>query len=372
MAKLRIALCITDLDVGGAERALVELATRLDRQRFEPVVYCLGPRPMSQQASCVPPLEDAGIEVHCLGAERSRQIVSVARQLRRQFETQQPDLVQSFLFHANLVGRFAARKAGVRAVVSGIRVAEPRRWHLWADRLTASLVDRYVCVSRSVASFSTDVARLPEAKLVVIPNAVDVDRYPAEKAIDAAELGVGPGRRMVACVGRLEPQKGVRWLVESAPGWLDRLEQCDLVLVGQGPQREELEQLCRKLDIARRVRFLGWRSDVPEILAASQLLVLPSRWEGMPNAVLEAMASRLPVVACDVQGVRELLGPAADQQTVRYGNSTGLADRIVDLMSDERLREDLGQQNRQRVEAEFTFDRVVGAYEDLWESLAGS
>lgn len=371
MASLKIALCITDLDVGGAERALVELATRLDRRRFEPAVYCLGPRPGAQQASCVPPLEKAGVEVHCLGAARIWQLSSVGLKLKRLLKTRSPDVVQSFLFHANLVSRLAARQAGVGPVISGIRVAEPRLWHLWADRLTSKLVDRYVCVSQSVARFSVAKARLPTEKLVVIPNAVDVDRLPAPSGIDPAALGLKSGRRMVAYVGRLEPQKGVGWLIESASNWLDRLPDCDLVLVGQGPDRQPLERLCRRLGVARRVRFAGWRSDVPEILAASELLVLPSKWEGMPNVVLEAMASRLPVVASDVEGVRELLGPAADEQTVAYGDSGALAEKIVKLVSDKSLAGDLGRRNRQRAEQEFTFGRVVAAYEDLWGSLAG-
>jgi starch synthase (maltosyl-transferring) len=370
MARLKIALCITDLDVGGAERALVQLATRLDRRRFEPTVYCLGPRPPINEASCVPPLEKAGIEVHCLGAAASWQIVPVARQLKRLFEARLPDMVQSFLFHANLVSRIAAWRAGVRPVISGIRVAEPRRWHLWADRWTGSLVDRYVCVSESVARFSFARAGLPAEKMVVIPNGVDPDRYPAERPADPASLGVAEGRRMVIFVGRLDPQKGVGWLVDSAPAWLEQAADYDLVLVGQGPEQALLERRVAELGIAGRVHFPGWRGDVPEILAASELLVLPSRWEGMPNVVLEAMASRLPVVASDVEGVRELLGPNAEQQTVRYGDSHRLAERIVQLVSDRKVARELGSRNRRRVEEEFTFDKVVDAYQDLWQSLA--
>lgn len=370
MATLKIALCITDLDVGGAERALVQLATGLDRDRFEPVVYCLGPRPPRDDASCVPPLEAAGIEVHCLGAAASRQILPVASQLKRFFNAHRPDVVQSFLFHANLVSRIAAWRAGVRPVVAGIRVAEPRRWHLWADRWTGSLVDRYVAVSESVARFSAERAGLPAEKIVVIPNGVDPARYPAEHAAAPASLGVAEGRRLVTFIGRLDPQKGVRWLIDSAPAWLAEAADCDLVLVGDGPERATLERQAAELGIADRVHLVGWRADVPEILAASQLLVLPSRWEGMPNVVLEAMASRLPVVASDVEGVRELLGPNADGQVVAFGDSGGLAKRILEFLADRSLAEEMGRRNRRRIEEQFTVERVVEAYQGLWQSLA--
>lgn len=104
MPPCRVALCVTDLDVGGAEQCLVELATRLDRREFEPVVYCLGPRPASAEASCVPRLEAAGVEVHCLGARGGRNILPTLRHLRRLLASQRPDLVQTLLFHANVLG----------------------------------------------------------------------------------------------------------------------------------------------------------------------------------------------------------------------------------------------------------------------------
>ena len=369
MEKLGVALCVTDLQLGGAERCLIELATRLDRRRFRPVVYALKPCPELEEASCLPALKAADVEVHCLGARRNWQILRVVGSLKRLLATQGPQLVQTFLFHANIVGRIAARRAGVGCVVSAIRVAERHsRWHLWADRLTHRLVSRYVCVSRSVAQFSQTQAGLPAEKLAVIPNGVDLAKYPARRAADLQPCGIGPGRRVVTCVGRLDRQKGLTWLIDSAAAWLRRLPECDLLLVGTGPQRSKLERMCRG-GLSGRVHFAGWRADVPEILAASDLLVLPSAWEGMPNAVLEAMASGLPVVATDVEGVQELLGPAAEAQTVRYGDSEAFAEKVVTFMEDDQGAAEVGAENRWRAEENFSLERMVTAYQALWESL---
>jgi glycosyltransferase involved in cell wall biosynthesis len=371
MAKTRIALCITDLNLGGAERCLTELAIRADRRRFSPVVYCLGPRPQRDEASCVPSLEAAGIDTHCLGARRVWQFPSVVWHLRKLLAEQEPQIIQTFLFHANVLGRIAARRGGVKAVVSCIRVAEHgSRWHLWLDRLTEGWVDRHVCVSRSVAEFSAGRGGLPREKLVVIPNGIDVDRYPARQAADLSILGVRAGCRAVTFVGRLEPQKGLRWLIETAPAWLAKLPDCDLLLVGEGSLKRSLIAQCEAARIADRVHFAGWRGDVPQVLAASSLLVLPSVWEGMPNVVLEAMASRRPIVATDVEGVRELLGPAASGQTVRYGDAQDLVNKIVHLMSHPAAALAAGDENRRRAEAKFGIARMVSAYEDLWERLA--
>jgi glycosyltransferase involved in cell wall biosynthesis len=372
MAPIQIALCITELDAGGAERCLTELATRIDRKRFAPVVYCLAPPPQREDASCLPALVAGGVEVHCLGGRGIWQFPIVAHRLKRLLLTQKPQIVQTFLFHANVLGRIVARRAGVKKVVAGVRVAErAARWHLWLDRLTRGWVDQYVCVSQAVADFSAKQLQLPPEKLAVIPNGIDLDKYPARRPADLRAVGVAAGRQAVVYVGRLERQKGVQWLIETAPLWLARLTDCDLLLVGEGPLRASLETAARAAGIADRVHFAGWRADVPEILAASDLLVLPSAWEGMPNVVLEAMASRLPVVASDVEGVRELLGPNAEWQTVRYGDTQMLVDKIGSLMLDHPLLDSLGIENRRRAEESFGISRMVRAYEDLWESLLG-
>ncbi len=373
MSRIKIALCITELDAGGAERCLTELAVRIDRHRFDPVVYCLSPRPAKEEASYLPKLRAAGVEVHFLDGRSVWQFPVVVRRLRRLLAAHKPQVAQTFLFHANIVGRIAAKRAGVGTVVAGIRVAEHGvRWHLWLDRMTQSLVDRYVCVGRSVADFSADRAGLPPEKLVVIPNGIDLEKYPARQPADLREFGVTAGRRVVVFVGRLEAQKGVKWLIETAPSWLNRLPDCELLLVGDGPLRTALETSAKTAGIADRVHFAGWRPDVPAILTSAELLVLPSAWEGMPNVVLETMASRKPVVATDVEGVGELLGPGAEEQTVRHGDSQVLVEKIVRLMNDPQRATEVGLENRRRVEDEFEISRMVRAYERLWESLVNA
>jgi glycosyltransferase involved in cell wall biosynthesis len=373
MAKIRIALCITELDLGGAERCLTELAVRIDRQRFEPVVYCLGPRPVHAETSCLPALEAAGIKVHCLGGRHLWQFPLVLTKLKKLLLAQRPHVTQTFLFHANILGRIAARRAKVGKVISGIRVAErAAHWHLWLDRLTQNYVDRYVCVSRAVSAFSETIGCLSLEKLVVIPNGIDVDRYPAPKKADLTTFGFASGRRAVVFVGRLESQKGVSWLIETASIWLKQLPDCDLLLVGEGPLRGQLEAICQTLGIAERVHFAGWRADVPEILVASDLLVLPSRWEGMPNVVLEAMASRRPIVATNVEGVCELLGSSVSRQAVPHGNTQDFTEKVVEILRNPKLAEELGQKNRRRAEQKFAIAQMVAAYQELWLLVAES
>ena len=370
MSSLPLALCITDLEPGGAERCLTELAVRADRRRFEPVVYCLAPRPGPGRDECVRRLEAASVPVHFLGARGFWHLPRTLWRLRRLLARQRPSVVQTFLFHANILGPLAAGAAGRPSVVSGIRVAEStRRWRQRWERWTGRFVDRHVCVSQGVARFAQQQMGLPAEKLVVIPNGVDLQKFPARPAADLASFGVRPGQRLITYVGRLDAQKGVDWLLRAAVQFLAQVPQCDLAIVGTGPEAQRLQQQVAANRLTDRVHFLGWRSDVAEILAASVLLVLPSRWEGMPNVVLEAMASGLPVVATSVEGVEDLLGASAGEQTVAFGETEMLVCKLLALLNDAAHAAELGHANRRLVEEFFTLERMVSAYENLWLSL---
>ncbi len=367
----RIAFCITELDPGGAERALVELVSRFDRGRFSPVVYCLGPRPASNPTSLADQLEAVGVAVHCFGARRLYHLPGLASRLVEQMRRDRPELVQTFLFHANVLGAWAARRAGVPHVVTGIRVAERRaNRHLWLARWTDRYVDRHVCVSSSVRDFSRDVGRLPAEKLLVIPNAVDIALYASVGPADRKLLRTAPDSKLTACIGRLNHQKGLDWLLEVMREVERREPNCELLLVGDGPERESLERQARRLGLAH-VHFLGFRRDVPEILAASDLVVLPSRWEGMPNVVLEAMAAGRAVVATDVEGVRELFAPDGLEQVALPGDPQRFAEQMVRFLGDETLRNSLGAANQARVREHFSCAATVSAYERLYDELLG-
>lgn len=368
--------------MGGAEQCTAQLAARLDPARFEPIVISLAPPPPQDQSSCVAILSSAGIQPHFLHARHVGHLPRVLRQLTALLRNHSIQLVQSFLFHANLVSRWAGRRIDQYSrplgshpqarciVLSGIRVAERgRRWHLWLDRWTHQWVDRYVCVSQAVADFTATVGHIPREKIVVIPNGIEWEKYPAGQPADLRDLGIPQDRKVIVAIGRFEPQKGFSWLVASARNWLELLPDCDLLLVGDGPLRPALQQEVARQGLANRIHFAGFRTDVPEILARSALLVLPSQWEGMPNVVLEAMASGLPVVATRVEGVLELLGPTAEEQTVPYGDTHALADRVGKIMGDCTLADRLSRENQQRARQEFSIDRMVQAYQDLWERL---
>jgi glycosyltransferase involved in cell wall biosynthesis len=170
-------------------------------------------------------------------------------------------------------------------------------------------------------------------------------------------------------IGRLHHQKGLDWLLSLAPRLFQALERYDLLLVGDGPQRTRLEQLANHLGIHHRVHFAGQRDDASSILAASSILLLPSRWEGMPNVVLEAMAAAKPIVATRVAGVSQLLGPSFQQQSADCGDVDGFAERVIHVLQDEAEADRLGRRNRARAAERFSLNAMVQAYAQLYESL---
>ncbi|MGC1275955.1 MAG: glycosyltransferase [Planctomycetaceae bacterium] len=357
----RIAFCITELDPGGAEGQFVRLVTSIDRRLFNPEVVCL-----SGRGELVEPLEDAAIPVTCLEA-RHRFDLGVVARLNRHFRRSQPDLVQTFLFHANIAGRFAARRAGVRRVVSGIRVAERRRRQLWCDRLTDRLVDRHVCVSYAVAKYAANVGGLPAEKLVVIPNAIDAERLAAAPRADLDEFGIASTAPVILFVGRLDEQKRPGLLLDAFRILTSEVPDARLLIVGTGPLAGSLQK--RASDLGSRVVFAGYRRDVAGLMKTATCLALPSLWEGMPNVVMEAMVVGTPVVAADAEGISELLQNGSLGSVVHEATPEAWSAALRTVLTDPSKSSAAARLAQQHVVKEFTVDRMVSAYSDLYRKL---
>jgi glycosyltransferase involved in cell wall biosynthesis len=238
-----------------------------------------------------------------------------------------------------------------------------------AYRLGGRLADGFVAVSDDVATAVSRAYHPPRDRLFVIPNGIDVDRYRqrGERDTTRAEMGVAPGGRLIIVVAKLFAQKGHAVLLDALASATVGAEDV-VLLVGEGPERERLEQLVRDRGLAC-VRFLGNRPDVPRLLAASDLFVLPSLWEGLPMALLEAMASGLPVIATDVAGSRQVVIGGESGRLIPPGDADALASAIRELIADEPARQRLGRAARQRVEAEFSATRQAARHAAAYEQV---
>ncbi|MBB75203.1 MAG: hypothetical protein CMJ75_11900 [Planctomycetaceae bacterium] len=366
---LRVALIITELGVGGAERSITNLAIGLDRKRFVPTVVSLAPPPSTNHDLFVEQLAASDVPVEFLGLRSPWQYLRGVRALRHRLTQIAPDVIQSFLFHANVLTAQAASRINT-SHVTGVRVADPSRWRAWLERIATRRVDKIACVSQSVAEHCQYFSDFAAEKLCVIRNGIDLTTLQNVKAINLETLGLRPGRKAVVFAGRLHPQKSVPWLLQAAARFLCRLPDYDLIVAGDGPQRTSLENQARELNIANQVHFVGYRSDLLEVLAASQMVVLASRWEGMPNVLMEAMALAKPIVAIRAEGVSELLHDTDPTQLVHTHDVEAFAECVMRIAQDPILAKSIGQQNRQRIQQHFSLRTTINAYEQLYLSVA--
>lgn len=357
MKELSILYVITELFRGGAEKNLCYLARAL-REKYRVGVVCLyGEGRIAEE------LREAGVDVRCIEFRRPWQLYRIRRLIKhiREF---QPDILHTFLFHANIVGRYAGWRSGVPVVISSVRVAErERRYHLTVDRWTNGLVDMEVCVSKAVERFTTEEAGIPESKLAVIPNGIDVSAYEIEP--------FPGGQPVVTFVGRLHAQKGVDILIRAAGKILRNIPGTTFSIVGEGPEKKALRNLAAREGVSEHIRFTGFVGNVGRVLAASHLLVLPSRWEGMPNVALEAMACARPVVASNVDGCSELVADGKTGLLISPEDPDALADAVLEILQSPERAKAMGQAGRSRVEKEFGVSKMANAYEELYEKCAG-
>ncbi len=365
-APWRVAYVIGELGKGGAEYQLHELLSRLDRRRFAPTVFAL-----AGDGYWTEPIRRLGVPVTEFVWHRHADLARLVR-LRRALREVAPHILHTIRWSGNSYGRIAAIGLGIPVVIASERANLPSRpgWQVALDRLLDRVTDGWLVNAESIAARLVVRERVPHAKITVIPNGIDLSRLPpfnVDRAAARAAVGLAPGRRLVAQIGRLTTQKDYPTFLRAAALMAEERPDVDFLVVGEGALRQELERLAASLGIGPRVRFLGLRHDVPALLAAVDVLVLASIFEGFPNVVLEAMASGAVAVATDVDGARELIASGEHGLLVPPGQPAAVADAVTRLLGDDRLRERLALAARRRVEAEFTVEvmarRTAEAYE---------
>jgi glycosyltransferase involved in cell wall biosynthesis len=363
---LKILQLIPTLDRSGAEKQMVLLAKGLPRDRFRVEVATL-----TRLGPLRAELEDAGIPVTTVGKRFKLDPLALAR-LVRFLKAGRFDVVQTWIFAANTYGRVAARLAGVPVVITtemAVDLWKGKTEHL-VDRRLARWCDRLVGNSHAVVDYYRKLG-VPDDRLVMIYSGITGEGPPAvDPAAVRAEFGFAAEAPLVLFAGRLAEQKRIVDLLKA----LDLLHhvQPDLrtLIAGDGPLRSSLEQTAHAYDLDGRVRFLGHREDVPRLLAAADLVVLPSAYEGLPNLVLEAMRSGKPVVATAAPGTTEVVVDGQTGVLVPVGNPQLLARAIRDVVRDPDLARRLGEAGRARVDAAFRAETMIEQFATLFEQLA--
>jgi len=320
-------------------------------------------------------IETMGVElVHLDLGERvvSADFVRCVRASAALFRARAVDVVQCFQWRPALIAMAAARLAGRGRIVAGRRSAPVERGVRGVlEELVVRAADRVIVNAEALRPRGAAGARTE-----VIPSGVDTDVFaprPPGRADARARLGLGAADVVIGTVGRLERRKGTAVLIEAAARLAKfGLPEVQVLVVGDGPLRDELSALAVRLGIPDRIHMLGDRSDVPEVLAALDLFVLPSRTEGMSNALLEAMATALPVVATAVGGNPEVISTERTGVLIPPDDSSALADAVRRLVTTPALAQRLGAAARRDVEDRYGARAMVRRLEAVYGALAGA
>lgn len=351
---MRILFLMEDLCYGGTQRQMLELAGRLDRSRFAPVMLTLtGPTDLDDLA------RQAGIEVHTLGHDRRlapfffARVGAALRRLR-------PDVLVPCTALPNIWGRIWGRALGLPVLGTVRGGGGPRRQH---ERFLWRLAQHIVCNSEALREVLRGLG-VPSDRLSYVPNGVDTDMF------RAPVTPVSARPPLLLCVARLAGDKDHPTLLRAFARVLERHPDAMLRLVGDGPEEGRLRQWAAAHPAGKRVEFVPGRPDVREEYAQARLFVLSSVREGQPNVLLEAMSCGLPLCATAVGGIPRLISAGENGFLCESGDDAALAGHICRLLDDPSLGDRLGRAGRERVVRDFSFARMVDAHEALFERLA--
>lgn len=324
----RVLHLFVSLPVGGAENLLLSVLQRLDADRFRSVVCCIGDKGIIGKR-----VEELGIPVIELGKlRRGGWDGSVVEDLLRVIGEQGIALLHSHLYHANFYGRLAARRAGIPCIASIHNTYTRPKWHRrLINRYLGRYTARFIAGSEEIRRDIVRYDGIDPAKIEVIANAIDLGRAESTLSREAARLrlGVAADAVVLGTIGRLEEQKGHRFLLQALALLAQRNLHPQLLLVGDGRLQQPLRDEARALGVDGQVQMLGTRDDLGDLLRAMDLFVMPSLWEGLSLAMLTAMAAGLPVIATDVGGVAQVLGENERGYRLAAGDAQALADRIA-------------------------------------------
>ncbi len=374
--KINLLQVVNGFAIGGGELKLLELVKELSQQRSDKynVVVCS----VGQGGPLQPEFEKLGIPVFIIEKKHKFDISQVFR-LYKIIKSENIDIIQTTLFYADVIGALAAKLAGVDAVVSWDTVSHPpdsienKLRHKLSYQFCMRFVKKIVAVSGAVKKFLMEERSIAPDKIDIIHYGIDLNLFNSPNGFihikKKEELGVSKGKKIIGTVARLEAQKGHKYLIDAAPQIIKEVPDVMFVFAGDGTYRSELEKQVQGLGLSEYFRFLGFREDVKELLYTFDIFVLPSLFEGLPNVILEAMASSRPVVATAVDGTPEVIENEKSGLLVTPKSSDALSKAIVSLLAREDYGESVGKMARVRIEEAFSFKMQFEKFEGTYESL---
>jgi glycosyltransferase involved in cell wall biosynthesis len=363
---------ITSTNVGGTEKALLELIRHIDRKEFK--VYVCSVKKPGTFAKALADKADGFFSLKLSeggGVAAIGNFIPAVLRLIKLIRAVSPSILHCFLFRANILGRIAGRIARVPIIISSVRVIEaPRAKHL-IDRLTAPLTTHYLAVSQAARNHTIQHAKISPAKIVTIYNGIKCNGEYAEKPIWRSMLSLSPRDVLLGLVGRFHKQKGHIVLLKALPFILAQAPHTHVLFCGEGREEARLKVMVQDLGLTGHVHFVGLIENAYQMLSQIDIVVVPSLWEGMPNVVLEAMAAGRPVVASNVAGMDEVVVDGKTGLLCNPGDPHALADALLKLIKDSSLMKHMGRSGYELVRQRFQISTMVGQTIQYYRKLLG-
>jgi len=363
---IKVLHLITSLEVGGAQHGLLLGLPRFDPEQYEHIICSLMNRiPMAGQ------FRESGVEVHSLGLNR-RTDLSVVVRLHRLMKKVRPDVLHTYLLHANVLGRIVGRLVGIPVIIGSERtIGQAGRWGRLATKLSNPLTDA-VEVNSELGAKTIEVdLGVPSRKIEVVRSGVDLHKFghSTKRSILRSELGLKEGQHLVLYIGRLRPVKGIEYGLRAFAAAQSQQHSMHMVLAGEGEQLDYLKNIANELNVSEHVSFLGVRNDLPDLLAAADSVLMPSLTEGFPRTAIEAMAAGKPIIATNVGGTSEAIINGETGILVPAKNIEVMSSTLLRLVNDENLQFKLGEAGRQRSENNYSVNNYVTRLDGLYRQL---
>jgi glycosyltransferase involved in cell wall biosynthesis len=370
MEKINILHIYQNSKIGGVQQQLLSLLKAYNRERFNPIFCCLGPKQEMGKE-----IEGIGIEFISLNKLRyNRFSPGIVLELHRLMKIKQIHVVRTHRYRSNLYGRLAAFSSGVPVIIASVHEnyrTDKRPNRRIMNRILSKITDKIVAVSEDVKEDIIRYDRIDPSKLQVIPNGIDVERFNPEKNTSniRKEFPLEEDDIVIGFIGRIVPAKGLEYLLNALPYLKEEFKSIKLLIIGEGSLVEKLKEKAKKNNIFDNILFTGVRRDIPEILASIDIFVMPSTAEGLPNSLLEAMAMGKPVVATEVGGIPELIKNGRSGLLVPPKNPEALATAIRDLISNDQLAAKMGQAARNFVMNNHSIVKIAQKWQTLYLSI---
>jgi glycosyltransferase involved in cell wall biosynthesis len=371
MDRINVLHVYQNSKTGGIQQQILNLLKAYDRKLINPVFCCLGPR-----RELAEEMEALGVEVVALGYERyTRFNAAIIFDLSRVLKEKNIHVLRTHKYRSNFYGRLAARLAHTPVVVASEHNIyidkELRLGRRTINRLLARWTDQLVAVSEAIRRGVVRFDRIPEEKTMVIHNGAELGRFAGTHngADIRAEFGADADIPLLGFVGRLVPSKGLNYLLEAMSLIIKRHPSARLAIVGDGALMDKLKTKADSLGINGSIIFTGRRRDVPDILDALNVFVLSSVKEGLPNSIIEAMASGLPIVSSDVGGVGELITHEETGLLVPSKEPESLAQAVNHMLSNPAEASRMAAAARAYALANLSIEGTARTWERLYTSL---